>query len=200
MNNILNELKKLYPNPKCMLDYNKDYELVISVMLSCQSTDKTVNKIAKDLYKYDLKEIKNMDIKKLESIIKPVGTQHKKASNIKVISNKLIEKGHVPNDRIFLESLPGIGRKCANVILSELYNENLIAVDTHVARTSKRLGIANDNDTPLEIERKLINSFPIEEHKLLHLRLVLFGRNICKAKNPLCNECPFYPCSFKKVD
>ena len=198
MNNILHELKKLYPDPKCMLDYNKDYELVISVMLSCRSTDKTVNKVAKTLYKYKLSDIYNMDIDKLENIIKPVGTQYKKASNIKIISKNILDKGYVPNDRAFLESLPGIGRKCANVILSELYNEDLIAVDTHVSRTSKRLGIAEETDSPLEIEKKLMKTFPKGEYSKLHLRLVTFGRNICKAKNPLCNKCPFYPCKLKK--
>ena len=197
-NDILKNLEKLYPNPKCMLNYNKDYELVISVMLSCQSTDKTVNKVAKELYKYSLEDLYHMDNEKLEKIITPIGTYHKKALYIKNICKSILDKGYVPNDRTFLESMPGIGRKCANVILSELYNENLIAVDTHVSRTSKRLDLANELDTPIEVEKKLMKQFDEKDYSKLHLRLVTFGREICKAKNPLCDKCPFYPCKYKK--
>ena len=115
--NVVENLNKLYPNPKCMLDYKKDYELVIAVMLSCQSTDKTVNKVSPKLFKYSLEEINNLDDKTLEDIIRPIGTFRRKRAYIKEISSKLLEKGFVPNDRSFLEALPGVGRKCANVIL-----------------------------------------------------------------------------------
>ena len=195
---VVENLNKLYPNPKCMLDYKKDYELVIAVMLSCQSTDKTVNKVSPKLFKYSLEEINNLDDKTLEDIIRPIGTFRRKRAYIKEISSKLLEKGFVPNDRSFLEALPGVGRKCANVILAELYDENVIAVDTHVSRVSIRLGIAREGDTPDMIEEKLMNFFGDEVLPKLHLQLVTFGREVCKSKTPLCKDCPFYPCRYKK--
>ena len=198
--NILKKLDILVPNPKCTLDYNKDYELLIAVMLSAQSTDARVNIVTKELFKYNLKELRDMDINKLEKIIMPVGTFHKKALFIKNISKKLIEdyNGIVPNNRKYLESLSGVGHKTTNVVLSELYNEPCIAVDTHVTRVSKRLGLAKESDDVIKIERKLQKRFPKENWSRLHLQLVTFGRHTCKAKNPLCNTCPFKNIECKK--
>lgn len=198
MNKIILKLNKMYPDPKCMLDYEKDYELVIAVMLSCQSTDKTVNKVTPSLFKYNLFEINALSKEKIEGIIRPVGTFRRKSSYIKSITHELIKKGSVPNDRNFLENLPGVGRKCANVILAELFNENVIAVDTHISRVSKRLGIADEADDPIVVEEKLMKFFEGEVFSKLHLQLVTFGREICKSKNPKCSDCPFYPCKYKK--
>ena len=186
---ILEELNKLYNDPTCPLDYKKDYELVLAVMLSCQSTDKTVNKVTPSL-----KELSTLPNEKLEQIIKPVGTYKRKADYIKKITKALLENNVNFNDRTFLESLPGIGRKCSNVILSELYGENVIAVDTHILRISKRLGIASKDDDALKVEEKLTMFFEPYSFPKLHLLLLYFGRDICKAKNPLCDKCPFYPC------
>lgn len=198
MNKIILELNKMYPDPKCMLDYEKDYELVIAVMLSCQSTDKVVNKVTPNLFKYDLFEINALSKEKLEEIIRPVGTFRRKSDYIKKITEEIIKRKSVPNDREFLEHLPGVGRKCANVILAELFNENVIAVDTHISRVSKRLGIADEADDPVIVEEKLMKFFSGEVFSKLHLQLVTFGREICKSKKPLCENCPFYPCKYKK--
>lgn len=190
---IISYLNELFPNPQCELIYNKDYELLISVMLSAQTTDKRVNMVTSMLYnKYPtLDDLSKADINDIISIIKPIGTYIKKASNIINISKSLIDNynGIVPNDRKYLESLPGVGRKTANVVLSNLFNEPCIAVDTHVARVSKRLGLARANDDVLTIEKKLNKKFKKEELVTLHHSLVLFGRYYCKAIKPLCENC-----------
>ena len=160
---VVNYLDEIIPNPKCELNYNKDYELVIATMLSAQTTDKRVNEVTEVLFnKYpSLSALKNADLDDLKKIIRPLGSYNKKASNIIDIATKLDEIKYVPNDRLFLESLNGVGRKTTNVVLSNLYNENLVAVDTHVERVSKRLGIANDNDDVLVVEKKLNNFLKI---------------------------------------
>lgn len=197
---ILRKLDIIVPNPKCTLDYNKDYELLIATMLSAQSTDARVNIVTKELFKYNLEELRDMDINKLEKIIMPVGTFHKKALFIKSISKALLRdyNGKVPNNRKYLESLSGIGHKTTNVVLSMLYDEPAIAVDTHVTRVSKRLGLAKENDDVIKIEHKLEKRFKKESWSRLHLQLVTFGRHTCKAKNPLCETCPFKNIECKK--
>ena len=192
MNQIINYLDKLFPNPKCELNYNKDYELLLAVMMSAQTTDKRVNEVTNILFnKYDLESLSRANINEIISIIKPIGTYTKKANNIIEISKRLLNdyQGVVPNNRNYLESLPGVGRKTANVVLANLYNIDCIAVDTHVTRVSKRLGIANDNDDVLTIETKLNDYFPKERLAKLHHQLVLFGRYYCKAKKPECKNC-----------
>lgn len=190
---IINYLDKLFPNPKCELNYEKDYELLIAVMLSAQTTDKRVNMVTDILFKkYDnLEKLAAADINDIIEIIKPIGTFNKKASNVISIAKSLVndKNGIVPNDRTYLESLSGVGRKTANVVLSNIYDEPCIAVDTHVSRVSKRLGIAKKNDDVLVIEKKLNKKFPKEKLSRLHHQLVLFGRYHCKAKNPLCENC-----------
>ena len=189
---IKSYLDEILPNAKCELNYTKDYELLIATMLSAQTTDKRVNEVTKVLFtKYDtIDKLSNASISDLEDIIRPLGTQMKKSINVKSIAQILYNNynGVVLNDRTILESLPGVGRKTANVVLSNLYNENVIAVDTHVSRVSKRLGLASINDTPLDIEKKLIKIFNKNLSKLHH-QLVLFGRYYCKAKNPECSNC-----------
>ena len=193
MNNIIEYLDELFPNPRCELNYNKDYELLIAVMLSAQTTDKRVNIVTETLFKkYDtLEQLSNADINDIKDIIKPIGTFNKKANNIINISRRLLKEkqGIVPNDREYLESLDGVGRKTTNVVLSNLYNVPCIAVDTHVSRVSKRLKIAKSNDDVLTIEKKLNKFFPKDKLNRLHHQMVLFGRYHCKAKNPLCNSC-----------
>lgn len=190
---IVNYLDELFPNPRCELNYNKDYELLIAVMLSAQTTDNRVNMVTEILFnKYNTLELlSNADINDIINIIRPIGTFNKKAKNIISISKSLIHdcNGIVPNDRNYLESLPGVGRKTTNVVLANLYNEPCIAVDTHVSRVSKRLNLANENDDVLTIEKKLNKKFDKETLARLHHQLVLFGRYYCKAKNPLCDNC-----------
>lgn len=190
---VTDYLDELFPNPKCELNYTKDYELLIAVMLSAQTTDKRVNMVTKVLFeKYDtLEKLKEANLEDVKDIIKPIGTFNKKSLNIISIANRLIKdcNGVVPNDRTYLESLDGVGRKTTNVVLANLYNEPCIAVDTHVSRVSKRLGIARKNDDVLVIEKKLNKKFPKNKLNRLHHQLVLFGRYYCKAKNPNCVNC-----------
>ena len=193
MNNIIEYLDYLFPNPKCELNYNKDYELLIAVMLSAQTTDKRVNIVTDILFnKYDtIYKLKDADINDIINIIRPIGTFNKKADNIIKICERLINdtNGVVINDRSYLESLPGVGRKTTNVVLSTLFNEPVIAVDTHVSRVSKRLNIAKEKDDVYVIEKKLNKFFPKDKLHRLHHQLVLFGRYYCKAKNPSCSNC-----------
>ena len=186
-------LDELFPNPRCELNYSKDYELLLAVMLSAQTTDKRVNMVTKELFtKYDsLNKLSQADIKDIQNIIRPIGTFYKKSLNVKEIATRLLkdQNGIVPNDRAYLESLPGVGRKTVNVVLSNLFNEDLIAVDTHVSRVSKRLKLAGKNDDVLVIEKKLNKKFPKEKLGRLHHQLVLFGRYYCKAQKPLCDNC-----------
>lgn len=192
MKEIIDYLDELIPNPKCELNYNKDYELLIATMLSAQTTDKRVNEATKVLFKKypNLESLRKADINDIINIIKSIGTYNKKAKNIIDIANKLKEKNDiVPNDREFLESLPGVGRKTTNVVLSNIYNVPCIAVDTHVHRVSIRLGIAKKNDDVYTTEKKLYKKFKDYDLCRLHHQLVLFGRYYCKAINPNCENC-----------
>jgi len=202
MNNITEYLDELFPNPRCELNYSKDYELLLAVMMSAQTTDKRVNMVTDVLFKkYDtLEKLSNANIDDIIKIIKPIGTFNKKASNIINISKSLLEdkNGIVPNDRAYLESLTGVGRKTTNVVLSNLYSVPCIAVDTHVARVSKRLGIAKEKDDVLVVEKKLNKRFSKDKLSRLHHQLVLFGRYYCKAINPLCENCKLKDICKKK--
>ena len=158
-------------------------------MLSAQTTDKRVNEVTKVLFsKYKtLDELRNANLNDIKNIIRPLGSYNKKASNVIEISKRLNDS--IPNDREFLESLPGVGRKTTNVVLGELYNVPCIAVDTHVDRVSKRLGLADSFDTVIEVEEKLNKLIPDNDKVKAHKQLVLFGRYYCKAINPECSNC-----------
>ena len=193
MSNIDLYLDELFPNPRCELNYNNDYELLIAIVLSAQSTDKRVNTVTPIIFnKYNsLKTLKKAHLEDLENIIRPVGSFRKKASYIKDIATILDESynGIVPKNREELIKLPGVGRKTANVFLGEFYNIPCIAVDTHVERVSKRLKLASRNDDVLKIEKKLEKVFSKEDWAKRHLQLVLFGRYYCKAIKPECRDC-----------
>lgn len=200
---ITNYLNELYPNPKCELNYNKDYELLIAVVLSAQTTDKRVNKVTSVLFsKYpSLKALKEADIKDIEEIIKEIGTFRKKAIFVKEIATYLVDNcgGKVPNDRKVLENMSGVGRKTANVVLSNLFDEPAIAVDTHVSRVSKRLGLASKKDDVTQIEKKLMKKLDKSIWSKTHHQLVLFGRYNCKALKPECKNCKLIDiCKEKK--
>jgi endonuclease III len=188
---ITDYLNEILSDAKCELNYSKDYELLIATMLSAQTTDIRVNSVTPILFKKynSISKLANANIEDIKSIIKPIGTYNKKAKNIIDIANSLLPYNHVPNDREFLERLSGVGRKTTNVVLSNIYKEPLIAVDTHVARVSIRLGLANKDDSPLIIEQKLNDLFKKEELLKLHHQLVLFGRYYCKAIKPECTNC-----------
>ena len=185
-------LDELYKEPKCELAYHKDYELVIAVMLSAQTTDKGVNKVTKILFeKYNtLEKLAKANLDTIKEIIKPIGNYNKKSDNIISISNDLltIYNGIVPKTHEELEKLKGIGRKSANVILSELFNIPSFAVDTHVIRVTNRLNLVKTKD-PLEIELELKKIFAKNKWHKLHKQLVLFGRYHCKALKPDCLNC-----------
>lgn len=187
-------LDELFPNPKCELIYHNDYELLIAIVLSAQTTDKRVNMVTPILFsKYPtLEKLSEAKIDLLEEILKPIGSFRKKAVYVKDIAYNLTTKyqGVVPTDREKLEKLKGVGRKTINVFLSEYYNYPAIAVDTHVERISKRLRIASKKATVLEVEEKLQKFFPKDEWAKRHLQLVLFGRYHCKAVKPDCSSCP----------
>lgn len=185
-------LDEIVPNPECTLNYNKDYELLIATMLSAQCTDERVNKVTKVLFeKYDIEKLATSDTKDIIDIIRPCGNMNKKSGYIITIAQRLVNEfnGKVPNNRDFLESLPGIGRKTANVVLGNIYNVPTFAVDTHVERVAKRLGIAKDEDSVLTVEEKLMDLFPKEKWLKLHHQLLLFGRHTCLSRKPLCENC-----------
>ena len=193
-NKLLEYLDYLFPNPKCELTYQTDYQLLMAVVLSAQSTDKRVNSVTPIIFsKYPtLEELANASLTDLEDIIRPVGSFRKKASYLKKIASRLVNEfdGVVPTDRDVLESFPGVGRKTVNVFLAEFYHYPAIAVDTHVERVSKRLKLAYQKDSVLDVERKLMKKVPKERRVKFHLQMVLFGRYYCKAVKPLCKDCP----------
>lgn len=190
MSNVLSYLDELFPNPRCELNYNKDYELLLAVMLSAQTTDKRVNQVTEVLFKKypTIESLAESDINDIEKIIKPIGTYHIKAKNVIEIAKKLQEKP-ITNNRDYLESLPGVGRKTTNVVLSELYNEPYLAVDTHITRVAKRLRFANKDDDVLTIEKKLMKKIPKDNVRKIHHQLIFFGRYHCKAIKPNCENC-----------
>lgn len=195
INNFNQKLDQMIPNPKCELIYHKDYELLIATVLSAQCTDKRVNEVTSVLFsKYDIFSLATASKSDIEKIIRSVGTSNRKASFIVDIAKSLVlnHNGIVPNNRKYLECLPGVGRKTCNVVLSNLYDVPAIAVDTHVERVSKRLKIANQKDDVLAVEKKLMKRIPKHLWSKTHHQLVLFGRYICKAKKPNCNQCLFF--------
>lgn len=186
-------LDEMFPNPKPELIFHSDYELLLAVMLSAQTTDKRVNTVTAVMFnKYpNLEKLKDAEIKDLENIIHPLGSFRKKAQYTKEIAKIIVEEynGVVPANKDILTTLPGIGRKTANVFLSEFYGYPAIAVDTHVERVSKRLKMAYLKDDVYKVEKKLERKFPKEEWSKRHLQLVLFGRYHCKAIKPNCSNC-----------
>lgn len=192
-NRVEDYLDELFPDPKCELLYKTDYELLIAIVLSAQSTDKRVNSVTPIIFdKYpSLDKLKNAELSDLESIIRPVGSFRKKSSYVKEIARRIDEEwnGCVPTDREVLESFPGVGRKTVNVFLSEFYGLPEIAVDTHVERVSKRLGLARRNADVRGVEKSLQRKFKKELWGKRHLQMVLFGRYHCKAVKPECSNC-----------
>lgn len=198
---IISEMNKLFPNPDCELEYKNDYELLLSVMLSAQTTDKSVNIATKELYKkYNTLELlDSLSIDEIASYIKRIGFYNTKSKNFKSIVSEIKKIGYVPNDRSYLETLPGVGRKTASVVLSHLYNTPEFAVDTHVFRVSKRLGITTRKDDVLKTEKKLKKYFDEYTWNKLNSQFVLFGRYYCTSLKPKCDNCGLKTiCKYKK--
>lgn len=186
-------LDSLFPNAKCELFYSQDYELVIAVMLSAQTTDKSVNAVTSHLFKKypTLKSFVDADIKDIETEIQSLGLYKNKAKNIKGIAETLYNDfdSVLPSDKNELQKLPGIGNKSAGVIRCEVFKIPDLPVDTHIIRISNRLGIATKKDEPIDIERKLKKIIPEESWIKSHHQLIHFGRYFCTARNPKCEEC-----------
>lgn len=184
----------MFPDAHCELTHSNPFELVIAVALSAQCTDVLVNKVTKNLYeKYKTPEdYLRVSLDELQNDIRSIGLFRNKAKNIQSLCRLLLEdyNGEVPIDRDELTKLPGVGRKTANVVVSVAFNIPAIAVDTHVERVSKRLGICRWKDSVLEVEKTLMKKVPIEEWSVTHHRLIFFGRYHCKAQNPQCPSCP----------
>ncbi len=191
---VSSELDEMFPAARCELNYNRDYELLLAVMLSAQTTDKRVNLVTGPLFRNynSLEKLDKLSISEIEEAIKSIGMYKQKTKHFKEIVSEIKQKGFVPNDREYLMTLPGVGRKTINVVLSNLFDEPAIAVDTHVDRVSKRLGFAKESDSVLEVENKLMKAFPKNRWTRLHHQMVLFGRYKCKAIKPECNGCPFF--------
>jgi endonuclease-3 len=180
---------------RCYLDHENPWQLLVATILSAQCTDARVNIVTKDLFaKYDtLEKFANADLKELEMDIRPTGFFHNKAKNIIGCAKRLVEVygGEVPSQLEDLLTLPGVGRKTANVIRGNIYNEPSIVVDTHVKRISNRLGFTKEED-PEKIEFELMRKLPKEHWILYNIQIISFGRNICFARSPKCSECFLY--------
>lgn len=190
----LDVMRDMFPEAACELVHKNPFELVIAVLLSAQCTDNLVNKVTKDLFqKYKTPEdYLAVSLEELQHDIRSIGLYRNKAKNIQSLCRMVLEEygGVLPMDRDELTKLPGVGRKTANVVVSVAYNIPAIAVDTHVERVSKRLGICRWKDSVLEVEKTLMRKIPKQEWSLSHHRLIFFGRYHCKAQNPQCPSCP----------
>ena len=193
INRLLSYLDELFPVAKCELLYTCDYELVIAVMLSAQTTDKSVNAVTPILFeKYpSLDALNNATLEEIEEILKPIGLYKNKAKNLKGIVKDLIERFNyvVPSDKEQLMTLPGVGNKTAGVIRAEVFKIPDLPVDTHILRVSKRLNLSDTKDTPLEVENKLKKLIPEDRWIKSHHQLIHFGRYFCLARSPHCKDC-----------
>lgn len=193
INEIISRLEAEYPIAECSLDYAKDYELLFATRLAAQCTDERVNKITPDLYaRYPtLREIARADLAELEEIIRSCGFYHTKARDIIKCANALIDRygGKVPDTMEELTSLPGVGRKTANLILGDVFGKPAVVVDTHCIRLTNRIGLVDNLKDPTKIETALRDILPPEKSSDFCHRMVLHGRAVCTARKPLCDKC-----------
>ncbi|MFB1049343.1 endonuclease III [Paraliobacillus sp. JSM ZJ581] len=190
---ILDTMASMFPDAACELKHKNAFELLIAVVLSAQCTDALVNKVTKDLFKkYKTPEdYLAVPIEELQQDLRSIGLYRNKSKNIQKLCQSLLDDfdGEVPQSQEELETLAGVGRKTANVVASVAFSEPAIAVDTHVERVSKRLGICRWKDSTLEVEKTLMKKIPREEWSDTHHRMIFFGRYHCKARNPQCDSC-----------
>lgn len=190
---LFSYLDELYPDAHCELVYSKDYEFLIAVMLSAQTTDKSVNQATAVLFKKykTVEELAKADLDDVRFIIRHLGMYQVKAQNVIKIANILVNQygGKVPHDAEALLAMPGVGNKTKNCVFGELYNEPLLAVDTHMQRVAKRLGIADEKDSVEKIEQKYMSIIPRERVVKTNHQIIWFGRYFCKAISPECAKC-----------
>ena len=188
---IIDKVEELYKDPKCELEFNSDYELLIAVILSAQCTDKRVNAVTKELFKNYNTPLKMITLSQgqLEQKIRSCGFFHNKAKHILDCSRELIEKydGEIPKTKKELKELAGVGEKTANVVMATAFNVPAIAVDTHVFRVSNRLGLANGK-TVEKTQKDLEKNLPKDKWIKFHYALVLHGRYVCKSQKPNCEQ------------
>lgn len=204
---VISELERIYPEAKCALIYNekKPYELLFATRLSAQCTDKRVNEVTPILFERftSLESIANADVLEIEDIIRPCGLFKTKAKSIKDCANELIERfsGNLPDNMDDLTSLPGIGRKTANLIMGDIWGKPAVVTDTHCMRICERLGLSKGKN-PLEVEKRLWQVLPPEKSSDFCHRIVMFGRDTCSAQKPKCDTCPLREkdlCEYIKV-
>lgn len=201
---IIETLKAIYPDALCSLPYEKDYELLFAVRLSAQCTDARVNQVTPALYSRfpTLQSFAQADPKEVGTYIHSCGFYNGKARDIVSCAQKLISQfgGKVPGTMEELISLPGVGRKTANLILGDIFHQPAYVCDTHCIRITGRLGITNGSKNPLQVERQLRQALPPEESSDFCHRMVLFGRDTCTARSPKCESCPLQKdCDTKKM-
>jgi len=200
---VLSYLHKDFENAFAGLVFENDYQCLVAIILSAQTTDKSVNRISPQLFAHfpDFEALGNASIEDIEQDIKTLGLYHNKARSIKALGEVMTKEhgGIIPEDRKALTNLPGVGIKTAGVFLLERRGLQVIPVDTHVKRISTRLGFSKDGDDFVTIEKKLEKAFPKEEHSFVHHSIISFGRNKCFAQRPNCEGCPLQAyCSFFK--
>ena len=201
---LIDVLKQTYPDAKCSLDFNTPFELVAAVCLSAQCTDERVNLTTPKLFDRckNISDYANIDIHELETIIHPCGFYKNKAKNLKLCAKQILEKfnGIVPNNMEDLITLAGVGRKSANVIMLEVFNDPQgIAVDTHCKKLANRIGLSKEKD-PLKIEQDLLKIFDKSDYKDINHLFIWHGRNTCKSQNPLCENCTIkHLCSYYRA-
>lgn len=200
---IISYFDELYPNPKCALNFNNAYELLVAVVLSAQCTDKRVNQVTPALFQAAPTPQKMVELgeEKVKKYIYTCGFYNAKSKALISLSEDIVGKynGVVPSTMEELTSLRGVGRKTANVVIANAFGGQTIAVDTHVHRVSKRLGLADKNSTPLECEMSLLKIIPYKKRTKFHHQTIWFGREICEAKKPKCEICKLKDiCEFYK--
>ena len=199
---VVAELARLFPDAKCELNYHNVYELSVAVILSAQTTDKAVNLVTPALFKTypDLKALSEANVDEVAKMIARIGMAQTKAKNIIGFASMVIDKYNsiIPQTIEELITLPGVGSKTANVIISEGYGIPGFAVDVHVTRVTNRLGLVNTNN-PLKIEKEMKAMMPPSIWHIMHHRFIFMGRYLCKAKNPLCQNCSLYElCQYEQ--
>lgn len=190
---VLDILEETYPDAECALNHRNVYQLIVAVALSAQTTDKSVNQVTPALFERypDVEALASADVTEVEEYIKRIGMYRTKAKNIVAMAQKICRdyNGEVPHDYDSLVSLPGVGRKTANVVLSVGFGQQRIAVDTHVFRVSNKIGLVNEKDV-LKTELALMDRIPEERWSQTHHSLIFHGRNCCDARKPKCDICP----------
>jgi endonuclease III len=193
---VTDALAAHWPNARCELVYRTPFQLLLAVVLSAQTTDKAVNKALAPLFEknplFGPANVVKLGVEGFLKHIKSIGLAPTKAKNCVALSQKILKEsaGEVPHSRDFLESLPGVGRKTANVVLNEVFGEPTIAVDTHLARLSVRIGFSGHSEKREKIEEDLLEKIPKKHLLRIHHYLIFQGRYVCMARRPLCNECP----------